>query len=39
MGATVNGATTTLNLQNWVQPPGVSVNDTIYLGGWRLRRN
>ena len=33
VGATVSGETTTLNLQNWVQPPGVSVNDTIYLGG------
>ena len=33
VGATVSGETTTLNLQNWVQPPGVSINDTIYLGG------
>ena len=32
MGATIDGATTTLNLQNWVQSPGVSINDTIYLG-------
>ena len=32
MDATVNGDATTIRLQNWVQPPGVSVNDTIYLG-------
>ena len=32
MGAKIDGATTTLNLQSWVQSQGVSINDTIYLG-------
>ena len=32
MGATIDGAATTLNLQSWVQSPGVSINDTVYLG-------
>ena len=32
MDATINGPATTIRLQNWVQSPGVSVNDMIYLG-------
>ena len=30
--ATINGSATTIRLQNWVQSPGVAVNDMIYLG-------
>ena len=32
MDATIDGPATTIRLQNWVQSPGVAVNDMIYLG-------